>query len=198
MSYHRFHNLEELLNGNLAAKIGRGIFSKDLMDRKYNCSLPSKVNGKCVYEGKCQYRCIIYKVKCSMCDAIYIGKTHQTFKKEMDDNFPDLLRLLKNGKKPNSFATHFEQHFNTTTSRTELHKYMMCKLVKQLNPIGAMKTFTRPICNLCMQEHLTTLKKLREKRVTIMNKNLEIYGACRHNTTIRQFFLRTDDTVFNG
>ena len=45
MSYHRFNNLEELLNGELAAKIGRGIFSKDLMDRKCNCSLPSKVNG---------------------------------------------------------------------------------------------------------------------------------------------------------
>ena len=31
MSYHRFNNLAELLNGYLAAKIGRGIFSKDLM-----------------------------------------------------------------------------------------------------------------------------------------------------------------------
>ena len=33
MSYHRYNNLAELLNGYLAAKIGRGIFSKDLMDR---------------------------------------------------------------------------------------------------------------------------------------------------------------------
>ena len=33
MSYHRYNNLAELLNGDLAAKIGRGIFSKDLMDR---------------------------------------------------------------------------------------------------------------------------------------------------------------------
>ena len=33
MSYHRFKNLVELLNGDLAAKIGREIFSKDLMDR---------------------------------------------------------------------------------------------------------------------------------------------------------------------
>ena len=50
--YHIFNHLAELLNGDLAAKIGRGIFSKDLMDRKYNCSLPSKFNGKRVYEGK--------------------------------------------------------------------------------------------------------------------------------------------------
>ena len=54
MSYHRFNNLAELLNRDLAAKIGRGIFSKDLMDRECNCSLPYKVNGKCAYEGKCR------------------------------------------------------------------------------------------------------------------------------------------------
>ena len=82
MSYHKFNDLAELLNGDLAAKIGQGIFSKDLLDRECNCSLPSKVNGKCVYESKCRSRCIIYEVQCCMCEAIYIGNTQQTFKKE--------------------------------------------------------------------------------------------------------------------
>ena len=63
MSYHRYNNLAELLNVDLAAKIGRGVFSKDLMDRECNCSLPSKANRKCVYEGKCRSKCIIYEVK---------------------------------------------------------------------------------------------------------------------------------------
>ena len=58
MSYPRFNNLAELLNRDLA-----NLFFKDLMDRECNCSLPSKVNGKCVYEGKCRSKCIIYKVK---------------------------------------------------------------------------------------------------------------------------------------
>ena len=75
MSYHIFNNLAELLIGDLATKIGRGIFSKDLMDRECKCSLPSKVNRKCFYEGKCRYKFIIYGVKFSMCDAIYIGNT---------------------------------------------------------------------------------------------------------------------------
>ena len=86
MSYHRYNNLAELLNGDLAAKIGRGIFSKDLMDRECNCYLPSKVNGKYVYEGKCRSKYIIYEVKCSKCDAIYIGNTQQTFKKRTDNS----------------------------------------------------------------------------------------------------------------
>ena len=116
----------------------------------------------------------------------------------MDDHFSDLQRLLKNGQKPDSFAAHFVQHFNSTTSRTELRKCMTFKILKQLNPIGAMKTFTKPNCDLCMQERLTTLKMIRDKRVTLMNTNLEIYGACRHKTCFHQFFLSTDDPVFNG
>ena len=94
MFYHRYNNLAELLNGDLAAKIGRGICSKDLMYRECNCSLPSKVNGKCVYEGICRSKCIIHEVKCSTCDAIYIGNTKQTFEKRMDGHFSDLQRLL--------------------------------------------------------------------------------------------------------
>ena len=139
ISYHRFNNLAELLSGDLAAKIGRGIFSKDLMDRECNCSLPSKVNVKCVYEGKCRSRCIIYEVKFCMCDDIYIGNTQQTFKKIMDGHSSDLQRLLENGKQSDSFAAHFVQNFNNTTSRTDLRKCMTFKVLKQLNPIGAMK-----------------------------------------------------------
>ena len=33
MNYHRFNNLAELHNRDLAAKTGRGILYKDLMDR---------------------------------------------------------------------------------------------------------------------------------------------------------------------
>ena len=112
-----------------------------------------------------------------MCDAIYIGNNQKTFKKIMDSHLSNLLRILKNVQKSDSFAAHFEQHCDTTMSRTDLRKYMMFKVVKQLNPIGAMKTFTKPNCNLCMEERLTIFKNLREKRVTVINKNFEIYGA---------------------
>ena len=64
MSYCIFINLAELLNGDLAAKIGRGIFSKDLVDRECTCSLPSKVNGKRVYEGKFRFQ--VYNLRGKM------------------------------------------------------------------------------------------------------------------------------------
>ena len=101
----------------------------------------------------------------------------------MDGHFSDLQCLLKNRQKSNSSAAHFVQPFNNTTSRTDLRKCMTFKVINQLNPIGAMKTFTKPNCNLCMQERLTILKKIRDKRIIVMNKNSEIYGACRHKTT---------------
>ena len=87
----------------------------------------------------------------------------------MDSNFSLLLRLLKNGHKSDSFAAHFEHHCNATTSCTDLHKYMTFEVVKNIGPIGAMKTFTKLNCNLCMEKRLTILKNLHDKRVTIMN-----------------------------
>ena len=115
----------------------------------------------------------------------------------MDGHLSNLLRLLKNGHRSDSFAAHFEQHFNTTKSRTDIRKYITFKVVNQINPIGSMKTFTKPNCNLCMEERLTILKNPRKKRVTVMNKNLEIYRAYRHKTTFHRFCLSTDDLVFN-
>ena len=92
----------------------------------------------------------------------------------MDGHLSYLQHLLKNGQKSDSFATHFVQHFNTTMSRTDLRKCMTFKVIKQLNPIGAMKTFTKPNYNLCMQEHLTILEMLSDKYFTVMKKKLEI------------------------
>ena len=158
MSYYRFNNLAKLLNIEVAVKMGQEIFYIDLMDRECNCYLKSKVNGKCVYKGKLRQCFKIYKVKCSMCEAIYIGSTQQTFKKIIDSHFSNLLSLLKNGKKSDSFPDHSEQHFNATTSHTDLRKYIKFKVVKWINLIGEMKTFTKPNCNLCMEERLTILK----------------------------------------
>ena len=105
-------------------------------------------------------------------------------------SFPTSSQKWKNA---DSFAAHFEQHFNAAKSRTYLRKYMMFKLVKQLNPIGAMKTFTKPNCNLCMEERLTILKHLLDKFFSFMNNNLEICGACRHKTTLHHFLPSTGD-----
>ena len=40
---------------------------------------------------------LIYEVKCKKIDAIYIGKTKQTFKRIMNDYFYGVQGILKNG-----------------------------------------------------------------------------------------------------
>ena len=93
-----------------------------------------------------------------MCEAIYIGNTHHIFKKRMDSNLSDILRLLENRKKLDSFDAHYEQNYNATASHTDIRKYITFKVVKQKKTISAMKTFTTNNCNLCMEEHLMIRK----------------------------------------
>ena len=69
----------------------------------------------------------------------------------MDFHFFDILCLLKNVQKSDSFAAHFEQDFKSTMSHIYLRKCTSFKLVKQINSIGTMKTFTKPNCNICVK-----------------------------------------------
>ena len=87
------------------------------MDRECNCYISYKVNGECVYKGKSRNKFLIYEVKLSMCEDIYIANTQQKFKKIMGGHLSNFLRVLKNGHISDSFAAHLEQHFNATTSR---------------------------------------------------------------------------------
>ena len=119
------------------------------MNRSCNCSLTSKFHGKYIYEGKCGCKYLIYEVKRSQCDAIYIGNKHQTSRKIMENNFSNVQRLLKSRQKSDSFAAHFEQHFKYTTSLKYLCKCMMFKVVKHFNTIGAITSLTKPNFNLC-------------------------------------------------
>ena len=115
----------------------------------------------------------------------------------MEDHFSDDQFLLINGQKSDSFVAHFEQHFKYTLSHMDLRKCMTLKLVKHINPIGPMKSFTKPNFNICMEENLTILKNLCDKHVTLIKKSSDIYGAFRHKTTFHPFFLGTDNPI-NG
>ena len=55
--------------------------------------------------------------------------------------------------------------------------HITLKVVKNFNPIGAIKIITKPNCNLCMEECLIILKNLCQNFVTLINDNSDIYGA---------------------
>ena len=124
---------------------------------------PSKFNGKFVYGGNFSKKCWIYEVKCTRRGAIYIGNTQQCQRKEW--MFISLIsKFCYNWHKSDSFSAHYGQHFKSTMSLTDLHKYMAFKLFIQINPIGSMRSFMKPYCNLCMEELLSIIKKLYDKK----------------------------------
>ena len=52
-----------------------------------------------------------------------------------------MFNNLSKMEKADSFVAHFEQHFKSTTSRTDLSKCKSFKLVKKFNNIASMKPF---------------------------------------------------------
>ena len=91
--------------------------------------------------------------------------------------------VFSNGLKSDSFNAYYGQYFKSTTSHTDLCKCMTFEVLNQLNPIRAMILFTKPNCNLFMEELLAILKNLHDKNVTLVNNSSEIYWAYRHNST---------------
>ena len=187
MSYHRFQNLGELLQGDLTCKLREGIYSKDFQDRECNCNEGSKVDGLCAYNGQCRKSCVVYKVTCRICDAVYIGNTQQTLKSRMNAHFNDVQKLVQDGKLSDTFACHFAQHFSQKPSPQQQRNIMKFEVLSSVNPIGAMKTFGKPECTLCMKERLTILNFKRKRSILVMNACSEIYGTCCHKTRFHRF-----------
>ena len=81
MSYHRYPNLSEVLQGDMIGKLRKGIGLKDFLDHECNCSSTTKVKYECAYEGDCRAYCIVYKVTCKKCLSVYVGNTQIPSKK---------------------------------------------------------------------------------------------------------------------
>ena len=113
-----------------------------------------------------------------MCDAILIGNTQQKIKKSINVYLSDGQRILKNIKNSDSLYALYKQHFKSTTSRTDLHMFMVFKSVKKLNTIVAVEIFMKPNCSLFTKERLTIPQNIRDRRVKFSDKRLKIYGAC--------------------
>ena len=75
MSYHRFPNIDQLLNEDVMSKINEMWGSRKFMQSKCNC------RGKnCPYAGNCGKICVVYKAECMKTGKIYIGQTQNTLK----------------------------------------------------------------------------------------------------------------------
>ena len=80
MSYHKISNLREMFQADLGNKLLTDIKPLDFLPKECNCTKPSKVDGQCIFKGKCLHKCLIYQVTCKKTNAVYIGSTQGKLK----------------------------------------------------------------------------------------------------------------------
>jgi hypothetical protein len=109
----------------------------------------------------------------------------------MGQRLNDVKKLITQGIKSDSFASHFTNHCKKETKPTsnELHKMMKVKIIWQGNAISCMKSFGKLNCSLCMRKRIEILCMIHQEEWKIINHCNEIYGACWHKTRFHRFLI---------
>ena len=185
MSYHRFNNLRELFQGDLATKLSKNLKSKEFEALNCNC----RKNEKCKFDGKCRSSIVVYKAICNTTGKAYIGNTQQFVKKRIQQHVQDVKRLVVSKMNSDSFATHFGKLIPEGTEKKAIKGLVDLKveIIWQGNPISCVKTFGTRNCKLCTKERLEIVKTCKYYPNKIINKCNEVYGACRHKPRFHRF-----------
>jgi len=190
LAWKRYENVEELLGAALTKVIMKGITSRDMKYRRCNCSKPNCLaNGKCMYNSKYRETCVVYKVKCRLCKKTYIGNTQNFLKKRMQEHMNDMVKQKNKGQASDSFAKHFARHLHKVEiSAKDVRPLLKVTTIKRLDPIAASSGFGTDRCQLCMEERIEIASIWLEKGPSrLINKNVEIYGACRHKAKLHVY-----------
>ena len=189
MSYHRFPNFREMLQGDLSRKLRDGVESLDFKDKKCNCRPGMIEHGMCPYRGNCLKMIVVYKVTCKCCNMIYIGNTQQRFKKRMEKHFNDVQKLVFKDIRSDSYARHFATHFKkgSKPKPKELREIQQFEIIWQGEPLTTIKTFATRGCILCTRERIAIIKAGRKEPEKLINTCSEIYGACRHKPWFHRY-----------
>ena len=187
MSYHRFPNLRELLNGDLTQKLTQNVPSLDFDTLACNCNTRNTTG--CAYNNVCRQTIGVYQIECNLTGKLYIGCTQTILKKRMKQHFVDAKKLHEKGLSSSSYARHFAYHLqrfpiiNPALQRS-ISTY---SFLWQGKPLSTVKTFATPTCILCNKERLEIFKLSRTKPHLMMNSCNELFGACRHKPHFHRY-----------
>lgn len=75
MIHKRHQNLKEMLLGDIATKVMSGVVDERYVKRTKkklcHCHSSHKINGQCLYGDQCETTGVIYKIRCTCCQAYY-------------------------------------------------------------------------------------------------------------------------------
>jgi hypothetical protein len=190
MSSHRFNNLRELCQGHLNKVLLRNVDSEDLRDRPCNC--PGR--GSCRYNNLCRKALIVYKVTIPQTRKYYIGATSQTLKKRMAGHLQDTSKLLKDGVRSSTLASHlaqmWQQNSNSISTAGMLRDELTYSILWQCDTFSCSKTFGKFACKLCQKEQVALLRHSWSDEVNVLNDRSEIHGSCRHTARFHRLCKR--------
>ena len=154
MSYHRFPNLGEFLQGGIVGKLRKVIGPKDFLNCEFNCGSTTKVKGTYAYKGDCRACGVVYKVTCKLRLSVYTGNTQNTLKERMEQNFQDVAQKVQQNKNLDTCAAHFAQHFDRKLTPQYCREKMKFETLSKVKSMRLMKTGSKYSCTLCIEERL--------------------------------------------
>jgi len=76
----------------------------------FKALLTSLVNGRCIWNRKCNNQNIVYKITCQCCQMYYIGNTSRSFKERTNKHVGDIRNYVINDEQSLALAEHFGNH----------------------------------------------------------------------------------------
>jgi hypothetical protein len=195
MSYHPFNNLRKLFQGHLNKVLLRNVDSEDLRDRP--CNYPGC--GSCRFNNVCRKALIVYKVKIPQTGKYYIGATSQTLKKRVAGHLQDTRKLLRDGVRSSTLASHLAQMWqrnsNSIPTAGMLRDELTYSILWQGDLFSCSKTFGKLACKLCQKERVALLRHSWTEEANMLNDRSEIHGLCRRTARFHRLCMRsgTDD-----
>ena len=195
MAHMRFSNLGEMLQADLQSKLMQGISDREYESRKCNCNAVNKVDGKCLFDGKCREAMIVYEIKDKITGKSYIGKTQRYLKKRTAEHIGDVVAIILNKPNASTRADAFAKHFVTycqdcTTSnqvRARLKPLIQPSIIWQGDRIQCMKSSRTRECTICMVERKQIISSLRKDKYKVINDNSDIYSPCKCSSKFHKF-----------
>ena len=174
-----------------------GVSSKFFEKGKCNCNARSRINGKCIFNGKCNTTCAVYEYRCKKTGKSYIGQTQNAVKTRLSAHLSQAKKFATTNEKSDSFATYFGQllldkkredpSMASKDFSSFLRGNLSCSILWTGNPISCMKSFGTHGCQLCMKVRVEITKRWLKSPNSLVNSCSEIYGACRHKSRFHWF-----------
>ena len=135
---------------------------------------------------------MVHKETCRLCNKFYLGCTQNYHKNRNSQHLGYVKRLVCKGKKSDSHAEHFAEHFKQLKAKCTIARVREMtekEIIWQGDPIACVKSFGTKSCVLCMQERCAILKASNTCPDSLINSRNEIFGGCRHIPRFHRFLL---------